>query len=550
MPLFFLTSLVQTSDSSGESISVIATHTPDTSGDQPQLGRNSLRLFVYAATSLLLFILLFGPVYAHLFEEWQAEDFTYCWFVPLVVFYLLWEKRPVLRTVPSIPSWWGLSPLLAGIALYWLGELGGEFYVIYIGSWLVFIGFVWNYTGWRKLKTAAFPLLFLLAMFPFPRFITNNLTLRLKLVSSKLGVVMMQWYGLAAYREGNIIDLGFTRLQVVDACSGLRFFFPLIVLSILLAYYFKASWWRRLALVVSAIPVSIVTNGMRITSVGILYQFFGPAAAEGFFHDFSGWFIFMLSLGLLLLEMWVLTKTLSRRGTAPLDWPGNPTAPIAAVVSSGNQSLSIQFVVAAVALAVSITLSHRVDFHEKVPLARPLGEFPLKISTWRGERTAMEKIYLDELKFDDYVMVNYADASGKTISFYTAYFGSQAKGGSIHSPASCLPGGGWVFEESGDVAVPLGNGAGSVRVRRAYMQKGGVRGLTYFWFPQHGRVLTDLFQLKLYTFWNALTCRRTDGALVRIITPVYDSEKVADAEARLQGFVRELTPVLAAFMPK
>ena len=523
-----------------------------------RLGSNLVQPLAYGAVCLLLFALLFHSAYQHLFFEWEGEDYNYCFFVPLIFLYMLWEKRSALRLAPAIPSWSGLVPLALGIALYWLGELGGEFYTMHIGSWLVLIGFVWTYTGWSKLKIAAIPFCFLITMFPFPAFINNNLTLELKLISSKLGVVLMQWCGLTAYREGNVIDLGFTKLQVVDACSGLRYFFPLIMMGILLAYYYKASLWKKLLLVFSAIPISVVTNGLRIASVGILYQFWGPAAAEGLFHDFSGWFIFMCSLGLLLLEMALLNKffpspvseemrdsAIQQSAKAAQSVPAAPFA-----VSARHRFLPPQFIVLAILLIFSILLAHGIDFREKVPASRPFAQFPLRISNWQGVRTTMEKIYLNELKFDDYVMVDYKDPQGKTVSFYTAYFGSQTKGGSIHSPASCLPGSGWVFEESGDVTFPLKDGAGSMRVNRAYMQKVGVKELTYYWFPQRGRIVTNLFQLKLYTFWNALTSHRTDGALVRVITPVYESEQLADAEARLQGFTREMSPVLSTFLPK
>jgi exosortase D (VPLPA-CTERM-specific) len=521
-------------------------------------GSNLAQALVYGAGCLLLFALLFHSTYQHLFVEWLGEDYNYCFFVPLIFLYLLWEKRTALRSVSAVPSWGGLIPLVLGIAFFWLGELGGEFYTIYFSSWLVLIGFVWTYTGWGKLKIAAKPLCFLITMFPFPKFITNNLTLELKLISSKLGVDLMQWCGLTAYREGNVIDLGFTRLQVVDACSGLRYFFPLIIMGMLLAYYYRAKLWKKVLLVFSAIPISVVTNGFRIASVGILYRFWGPAAAEGLFHDFSGWFIFMCSLGLLLLEMLILNKIFpspvsEKMRTSALRGSENSSQPVPAAsraLSATHRFLPVQFVVLAVLLIVSILLSHGVDFREKVPSSRPLDQFPLRISCWQGVRTTMEKVYLDELKFDDYVMVDYKDPHGKMVSFYTAYFGSQTKGGSIHSPASCLPGGGWIFEDSGDVTFPLKNGAGNMRVNRANMQKEGVRELTYYWFPQRGRNLTNLFQLKLFTFWNALTRRRTDGALVRVVTPVYESEQLIDADARLQGFTREITPVLATFLPK
>ena len=273
--------------------------------------------------------------------------------------------------------------------------------------------------------------------------------------------------------------------------------------------------------------------------------------AEGFFHDFSGWFIFMVSLGLLLLEIRVLKRIAPEGSTTAL--------PCSSVADARNEAGSPplpgppfprrQFGVSALLMVAALLLSHSIEVRGKVPSSRPFAQFPLNVASWQGSRTAMEKEFLDALNFDDYAMIDYRDRQGKTVSFYTAYYGSQTKGGAIHSPASCLPGGGWVFEESGSESFPLAAGAAPVRVSRAYMQKNGVRELTYYWFPQRGRVLTNIFQLKLYTFWNALTRHRTDGALVRIITPVYESERLADAETRLQGFTREITPVLAQFIP-
>jgi exosortase D (VPLPA-CTERM-specific) len=512
---------------------------------------------------IALYVLLLAGTYYSAFAwlvtmDWVREDYSSSCLIPLIVVYLIWEKRAVLANISPTPTRKGLLAIAAGLLMYWLGELSGEFFSLYISFWLVLTGLVWSHGGTAMLKALAFQLTFLLAMFPFPNFITTMMTLKLKLLSSRLGVAILQMYGLSAYREGNVIDLGFTRLQVVDACSGLRYFIPLIVLSILLSYYFKAAFWKKALLVLSSIPIAVFTNGLRIASVGILYQYLGPAAAEGFFHDFSGWFIFMSSLGLLLLEMWILKRVFSgsiRQETAAAEGPrsanrGPSPEALTGNAPAGSKLLPAQAIVAALLLAATILLSHGISFREKTPISKPLDRFPLQLSQWRGGRMTMEKEYLDSLKFDDYLMVDYKDPQGKMVSFYTAYYSSQTKGESIHSPETCLPGSGWLFEESGDVTFPLRNGAGSMRVNRAYMQKGGVRELTYYWFPQHGRIVTNLFQLKLYTFWNALTSRRTDGALVRVITPVYESERLADAEARLQGFTREITPVLATFLPQ
>jgi exosortase len=110
-------------------------------------------------------------------------------------------------------------------------------------------------------------------MFPPPNLVASNLSLQLKLLSSKIGVVLMQLMGMSAYREGNVIDLGFTRLQVVDACSGLRYLFPIIILGLILAYLFRGAWWKKVLLVLSTVPLVVLTNGLRIAATGFLFQF-------------------------------------------------------------------------------------------------------------------------------------------------------------------------------------------------------------------------------------------------------------------------------------
>ena len=159
----------------------------------------------------------------------------------------------------------------------------------------------------------------------------------------------------------------------------------------------------------------------------------------------------------------------------------------------------------------------------------------------------MEKKFLDTLDLDDYVIIDYRNAEGQQINFYTAYYETQSKGESIHSPATCLPGSGWLFNEAG--ARILSFDGRVMPVNRAFMQKGDFKQLSYYWFLQRGRVLTNAYQLKLFVFWDALTQQRTDGALVRVITPVYDNEKLEQAEERLQKFIAVLVPVLEKFIP-
>ncbi|MDY6852517.1 MAG: VPLPA-CTERM-specific exosortase XrtD, partial [Thermodesulfobacteriota bacterium] len=423
------------------------------------------------------------------------------------------------------------------------------------------VGLCWLHLGWEKIKELSFPFIIMLTMFPLPNFLYNKVSLNLKLISSQLGVDMMQLYGMSAYREGNVIDLGFTQLQVVDACSGLRFLIPLIVLGILLAYFFRAHFWKRAVLVISTMPLAVVTNSLRIALTGILYEVWGAKVAEGFFHGFSGWFIFMFSLAVLLLEMWILKKLppaeVKGRTGGDQDRPGQKRPLVLGVSAqrSDNKGLLAvlrppQFIVALILLGVTLILSQGVEFREKIPITRPLDQFPLKIGEWTGTSQAMEQKFIDTLDLSDYVIIDYKNKLGRQVNFYAAYYESQRKGESIHSPATCLPGGGWRFNQAGAVTISTpGHGKGSMKVNRAYMQKGEYRQLSYYWFDQRGRVLTNAYQLKIFVFLDALTKQRTDGALVRLITPVYENEKLKDAEERLQAFTRQSVPVLAEFIP-
>jgi exosortase D (VPLPA-CTERM-specific) len=513
-----------------------------------------------AAIYIALFVVLYFTSHQMMIQWWQREDYNYCYLIPFVVIYLLWEKKTDFMLKPAEPNWLGIFPLVFGLLLFWLGELGGEYYTMYLSSWFVLLGLIWMHFGWQKLKIILFPIAFILTMFPPPNLVYFNLSLKLKLISSKLGVWVLQVFGKSAYREGNVIDLGFTQLQVVDACNGLRYLFPLIVLALLVSYYSKTSLWKKVLIVVTAIPISIFVNGLRIASVGLLYPIWGPMVTEGFFHDFSGWAIFMISLCILVMEMWILNKLFRTTGKEEVEkhaeiQPSEDKTHFqrepSVVLPAGGFARSFHFIAAFLLLGITAAIAQTVEFRESVPISRPFTQFPLHVGQWDGRAETMDQKFIEALDFSDYIMADYKNSSGMLVSFYTAYYESQRKGESIHSPSSCLPGGGWVFHESGKSLVSIGDSAITrVPVNRAFIQKGDYKQLSYYWFPMRGRILTNIWEMKLYNFWDALTRQRTDGALVRLITPVYRGESVANAEDRLQAFMGAVMPVLEGFLPK
>ena len=527
-----------------------------------------------------LYIGLFLVSFREMISWWGGENYTYCYFVPFVIVYLFWERRKRFAGIPSNPACLGLIPVIFGVFLYWLGELGGEYYTLYFSSWFILAGLCWTHFGWRKLKALRFAFALMLTLFPLPSFIYRTLSVKLQLISSTLGTWGIRLFGIPVLREGNVIDLGSRQLQVIDACNGLRYIMPLIVLGLILACFFRAPLWKRALLVISSVPLAIAVNGFRIASTGILAMRWGHYATEGFGHEFGGLMIFLGSLALMAGEMRILGRDARPRGgecadaqplergraacdefathglTRPVHHKAEATGQIVEKASSGfppGTPSSRRYILPLLIVSLlggTLALSRQVNFREKIPMRAPFSQFPLRIGDWRGAPQRLGAHVLAELHLTDYSAVDFRSEDGREVEFYAAYYASQRKGKSIHSPETCLPGSGWIFRESGKVRLPVSeNGKEFISVERALIQQYNETQLVYYWFQMRGRVLTSLWQVKLCNFQDALTMHRTDGALVRLITPVGPSENVESADRRLQGFTRQVWPVLQKLLP-
>ncbi len=485
-------------------------------------------------------------------RAWGREEYSHGYMIPLVVAFLVWQRKDQLEKIQFSDSWVGVVIVLLGIGLYFLGELSTLYIIIQYAFLVTVFGIAFCMVGREGMRKIWVPLLFLGFMIPLPSFLFNNLSSLLQLISSQLGVSVIRFFGVSVYLEGNVIDLGNYQLQVVEACNGLRYLFPLMSLAFLCAYFFKGALWKRAVIFISSIPITVLMNSFRIGVTGVLVDYKGIAMAEGFLHDFEGWFIFMSCLGVLIAEMWVLSK-IGRDGSRPLrevfglDFP-NPSPEGAAI---RYRSLPKSLVFSAFLLVITAASSFLVVQREEViPSRADFSGFPLQIGSWQGTGERMEQIYIDALKFDDYIMANFDNGAGKVINFYVAYYGSQRKGESAHSPRSCLPGDGWQMtgltvksiEGAGTNGIPL-------RVNRVEIQKGDYKQLVYYWFNQRGRVITNEYLVKWYLFWDALTKNRTDGALVRLTTLVMPNEDIKEVEERLDDFTKSVAGVLDDYVP-
>jgi len=265
-----------------------------------------------------LVIWLYAPILARLARQWWTDpNFSHGFFVPAFSLYVLWQNRDKLRAVDRAPSSWGLLLVLFSLGILTLGVFGAELFLSRISLVLLLAGMVIFLYGWPMLRATVFPLAFLVLMVPIPSIVLNQITFPLQIFASKLSAALLPLLGVPVLREGNVINLPAMPLEVADACSGIRSLLSLTCLAVMYGYLLEKRIGIRVLLALASIPIAVVANSFRIVGTGLLVQYWDPDKAEGFFHAFSGWLIFVVSL-LMLFALHRLITTGERRKEEPL----------------------------------------------------------------------------------------------------------------------------------------------------------------------------------------------------------------------------------------
>jgi exosortase len=256
--------------------------------------------FVFVA---VLTALLFAPVVPAMVMDWYKDDnYSHGFLVPIIAGYFLWQRWPELKARLVKPDDLGLVVLIIALLQLTVAWLGTEYFTMRSSLIVLLAGMVLYWFGREVLKGMALPLGYLLFMIPIPYIIYDALAFPLKLFITKISVGFMQMIGVAVLREGNIIMLPTTTLEVADACSGTRSLMSLLALAVAYAFFIQTSTAKRWVLIASAVPIAIFTNALRVIVTGILAQWWGAKAAEGFFHEFAGLVVFALAMVLLVAE--------------------------------------------------------------------------------------------------------------------------------------------------------------------------------------------------------------------------------------------------------
>ncbi len=509
---------------------------------------------IWFLLATLAAIPVFWLGFESLARAWATPEYSHGPLIPLISLYLFLRE---LRHAPPAPErvtgrWVGLVVIALGLALAVLGnvvripDIVTYAFIVWVG------GVVLTVFGWDRGRRHQLPVLHLIFMLPLPTFIYLKFTVFLQGISSVIGVWFVSLAGIPVFLDGNIIDLGVYKLQVAEACSGLRYLFPILSFSYLFGILYKGPFWHKATLFLMAAPLTILMNSFRIGMIGILVNSYGIGQAEGFLHFFEGWVIFGACIGILFITAIALQRLtpnpLPLGEAIDLDFQG-----FGGILSRILDIRPARALIAAAVLTLAVTAAFVTV---RPPVPEPIAResftlFPRTLGAWQGRQFKLDANIEQVLGADDYINATYVAAGqAEPVTLFSAFYHKQTEGSGIHSPEVCLPVGGWeIFSfDTHQVSFP-DTIYGTFDLNRAVIQKGLDKQLVYYWFEQRGRRMTNDFSAKMAVLYDGFTMGRSDGAIVRFTTPIGRNETEEAAAARIEEMMREVLPRLPRFIP-
>jgi exosortase len=267
----------------------------------PPSASSRLDWLPYGIVAILLVVLYYRVAVKLVYDWYTIPDYSHGFLVPFFAAFLVWDKRKVLKSIPIKQTWSGIVLIVFAIMVLILGVYGVELFTARISFLLLLTGLIATFFGWAMVRELRFPLLVLVLAIPFPAILFNRITFPLQLLASRIASDILPLLGVPTLHEGNVIELPIMKLEVAEACSGIRSLMSLFTLVVFYGYFLERTTKRRVILALASIPIAVTANVARIVGTGLCVQYWDPEKALGFFHEFSGWVMFVVSLACLYL---------------------------------------------------------------------------------------------------------------------------------------------------------------------------------------------------------------------------------------------------------
>jgi exosortase D (VPLPA-CTERM-specific) len=521
-------------------------------------GRTALPDWFWITWALLpvLILLLYRPILPDLIHTWDTDpDNAHGILVPFLTGWLIWRKRKELAGTPVRPWWPGLAGTLLSLLLYALCYLGdvavgarASLVLLIYTSVLLTLGREFE----RKLR---FPLLFLLFMVPVPDSLKSQVAFPLQLFASWVSASLLNLFGIVVVREGNVLHLRETSLEVAAACSGIRSMVSYLMLGIFFSYVSQNRKKVTILLISLSIPIALAANVARVTLSGFLAEWFGPETAEGFLHEASGLIMFAFGFVIFLALNHFLNRVYAsdeKRTVSPVkEFPSRGTGAVADSPPPARHKWLPLVVVLLLLVAGNIrVLTASTGGHIEIVDYR-LQNMPIIIGDWTGRLTHFpDEQRINRILGVDISFLRIYKRGEDQVELYVGYYGTEQGGRSSHNPESCYVGAGWSIDERGVMKITPKDRDRPVAVNHLVVESGERRQEMLHWYQVGGdRVVQSGLHLNLLRFWRRVTENRNDGAFIRV-TSTLDPERPERALQLVREFSAEVIPLFPDYWPE
>ncbi len=507
----------------------------------------------------ILIALVYRHTFATLWRTWETNpNYSHGALIPPIVIFLLWYVRrsvaDALRSDgvaaagsgttggPGISAGSGTAGMVAGLLLIVLALVGhlvsirsGVFMTQGYSLVMLLFGLALVLLGGRAMRVLWFPLAYLVFMLPVPPFLMNVVSFQLKLFSARVGSAIAVKMGIPLVRSGMTIHIPAGSLRVADPCSGLRSLIALVALGALFAYFTRAKTWKRIVLMLAAIPLAVIANTVRISVLCAVANVWGIDTAIGFFHDFSGFLLFFIALaGLFVVR--ALLRCEGESGTVEREKQTGAPAPFRSSPRARGALVVVAVLLAMVAACVQFAPQRAMVLEDT-----GLAGFPVEIGEWTSSELRFADVVYDELDADDTLVREYRRADGALVWFVIVYHENERYG--AHDPMVCYRAQGWSIDRTGVLA--LERPGGSFDANWALVREAGrERVAAYWWYTAGDLATADRDQFLARMALAGIRENVTFGAFVRVSAPVEGGD-VDGALEIIKEFSEEAQPRLS-----
>jgi exosortase D (VPLPA-CTERM-specific) len=528
--------------------------TPGTGKQGTAPGGSALPGWFWVAWGALpvLILLLFRPILPDLVHTWETDpDNAHGILVPVLSGWLIWRKRKELAGTPVRPWWPALAGVLFSLLLYALSYLGDVAVGARVSLVLLIYTTVLFTLGREYERKLRFPLLFLFFMVPVPDSLKSRVSFPLQLFASRVSAFLLDLFGIVVVREGNVLHLRETSLEVAAACSGIRSMVSYLMLGVFFSYISENRKKVTILLISLSIPIALAANVSRVTLSGVLAEWFGPETAEGFLHEASGLVMFGAGFVIFLGLNHFLNRFFStgEKKNPPVTEPSSGRAAAPAPLSRRGW---LPLAVTGLLLVAGNLRIMTASPGGRIEIAEPrLEELPAVIDGWTGRRAYFpDEERINAILGVDISFLRVYSRGEDRVELYVGYYGTERGGRSSHNPESCYVGAGWTIDERSVMAISPEDRKRPVEVNHLVVESGERRQEMLHWYQVAGkRVVQSGFDLNLLRFWRRIAENRNDGAFIRVTSTV-DPDRPERALQLVREFSEAVIPLFPDYWPE